>query len=96
MRFDWDEDKNQINRRKHGVDFEEARTIFDDPLAASVIDLEHSITEERWLTIGVSSQGRLLRVAHTYVVLNGEELVRIINARKPTASERQIYEEKET
>jgi len=95
MRFDWDEEKNRINRRKHGVDFEEAQTVFDDPLAASFVDPEHSITEERWLTIGVSSKGRLLRVAHTYVVLNGEELVRIINARKSTASERQIYEEKE-
>lgn len=51
--------KNRINRRKHGVDFEEAKTVFDDPLAVSIFDHEHSIAEERWLTIGMSSQGQL-------------------------------------
>jgi hypothetical protein len=93
MRFEWDEAKNRVNQRKHGVRFEEAQTVFDDPLAVSIVDQEHSITEERWLTIGMSSQGRLLVVAHTYWVLNGEELVRIISARKPTAHERESYEE---
>jgi hypothetical protein len=93
MRFDWDEEKNQSNRRKHGIGFEEAQTVFDDPLAVSIADREHSIAEERWLTTGVSSEGRLLVVAHTYLVLNGEELIRIISARRPTTHERRSYEE---
>lgn len=93
MQFDWDRSKNYLNRRKHGVDFEEATTVFDDPLAVSIVDNEHSIGEERWLTIGISSHGQLLVVAHTYVPQNGEELIRIINARRPTIHERKRYEE---
>ena len=93
MRCNWDEEKNRINRRKHGVDFEEAKTVFDDPLAVSIFDHEHSITEERWLTIGMSSQGQLWVVVHTHLVINGEDLARIISARRPTAHERRSYEE---
>ncbi len=93
MRFNWDEEKRRANRRKHGIDFEEAKTAFDDPLAVSIIDDEHSIAEERWLTIGMSSQGQLLVVAHTYLQINGEESMRIINARRPTMPERKKYEE---
>jgi uncharacterized DUF497 family protein len=93
VHFDWDPNKNYSNRRKHGIDFEEAKTVFDDPLAVSIVDDEHSFNEERWLTIGMSSHGKLLVVAHTYVPLNGEELIRIINARGPTIIERDKYEE---
>jgi hypothetical protein len=93
MQFDWDAGKNFSNLRKHGVDFEEAKTVFDDPLAVSIVDDEHSIGEERWLTIGISSHGQLLVVAHTYVSQNGGEVIRIINARRPTIHERRKYEE---
>ncbi len=93
MRFSWDEEKRRINRRKHGIDFEEAKTAFDDPLAVSIVDDEHSIAEERWSTIGMSSQGRLLVVSHTYLQIKREELIRIINARRATTPERKKYEE---
>jgi uncharacterized DUF497 family protein len=93
MRFSWDENKNRLNQKKHGVRFQEAQTIFDDPLAVSVVDHEHSILEERWFTIGMSRRGRLLFVAHTYWAPNGDELIRIINARKPTIYEQRLYEE---
>jgi len=93
MRFSWDEEKRRANRRKHGIAFEDAKSAFDDPLAVSIVDDEHSIAEERWLTIGMSSQGQLLVVAHTYLQSNGEESIRIINARRPTTHERRKYEE---
>lgn len=93
MLFSWDENKKRRNLINHGIGFDEAQTVFDDPLAVSVVDLEHSISEERWLTIGMSRHGQLLIVAHTYWVEQGEELIRIISARKPTLKERKIYEE---
>lgn len=93
MRFSWDEEKRRTNRRKHEIDFEEAKTAFDDPLAVSIVDDEHSIAEERWLTIGMSSQGQPLVVAHTYLQINGVESIRIINAQRPTAPERKKYKE---
>jgi len=93
MKFEWDEAKSLANQRKHGIRFEEAQTVFNDPLAASIIDQEHTITEERWQTIGMSSKGQLMVVAHTYSGLNDNEVIRIISARQPTASERRSYED---
>ncbi len=93
MRFSWDEEKRRTNRRKHGIDFEEAKAAFDDPLAVSIVDKDHSVGEERWSTIGMSSQGRLLVIAHTYLQIRDKETIRIINARRATAPERKKYEE---
>jgi len=92
MRFTWDDGKKQANLVKHGIRFEEAQTVFDDPLSISVVDIEHSIYEERWQTIGFSSSGRLLLVVHIYGVLNDNEEIRIISARKATYRERQDHE----
>ena len=78
-----------MNLRKHRVSFEEAATALSDPMAATGADPDHSITEERYITFGVSERGRLLVVAHT----DGEETIRIISARIASKGERELYEE---
>jgi uncharacterized DUF497 family protein len=89
MRFEWDERKNQVNMRKHGVDFRDAVTVFCDPLALSIPDDEHSENEERWVLLGRAPSQTLLVVIHT---IRHEEVMRIISARKATLSERNTYE----
>lgn len=90
MRFFWDSQKASANFEKHQVSFEEASTVFADPLAATGADPDHSEGEARWVTFGVSTGGRLLVVAHTE---EEEDTIRIITARVATRSERAIYEE---
>jgi len=85
----WSEKKNRQNIRKHRVDFNEAGTIFDDPLQISADDPDHSFNERRYITIGTSKQNRLLIIAHTF----SNDKIRIITARKPTRRERENYEE---
>jgi uncharacterized DUF497 family protein len=92
MRIAWDEAKSRANRLKHGVSFETARLVFDDPLHVSVPD-RHEHGEERWKTIGLVGSVVILVVAHTYGEENGEEIVRIISARKATKSERGRYQD---
>jgi uncharacterized DUF497 family protein len=87
--LEWDPVKARTNLRKHGVDFHEAGTVFDDPLSTSFPDPDHSVGEARFLTIGVSASGRILVVAHT----DRGEAVRLINARRATPRERKFYEE---
>ena len=92
MRFEWDEAKNHENRVNHGISFETAILVFDDPLHVSVQDrVERG--EPRWQTIGVMNGVVLIVVAHTIWQEGEEEVVRIISARKPDASERRRYEE---
>jgi len=91
-RFAWDPEKAADNRRKHGVTFELAATVFRDPLALSLYDEEHSETEERWLTLGLDENGALLVVSHTFEELAADEaLMRVIAARQATAREREQY-----
>ena len=93
MRWTWDENKNHINKRKHGLSFETAILIFDDPLMAHRPDPNPE--EERWHTIGMIG-GVVVIVAHTWPEPEGETAVetgRIISARKATARERRAYEE---
>lgn len=87
--FEWDEEKAILNLRKHGVSFEEAATVFRDDLSVTVPDPDHSAAEERFITVGVSSQDRVLLVAH---VERGDR-IRIISARELTPRERKQYEE---
>ncbi len=87
--FEWDPAKATRNEAKHGVSFEEAKTVFDDPMFVTVLDDEHSVDEERYITIGLSRRGRLLMVAHT----DQEGLVRIISAREATKSEERFYDD---
>ena len=89
MNFEWDSAKAAENGAKHGVSFEEASTALRDPLSVTGLDPDHSIGEERFITFGVSSRGRLLVVAHT----DREDIIRIINARQATRIERKVYEE---
>jgi uncharacterized protein len=88
MRFEWDRSKAQWNLRKHRVSFDEAVTVFYDPLSATVDDPDHSIGEQRLITIGYSSRRRLLVVSHT----ERGSAVRIISARRATARERRRHE----
>ena len=91
MHFEWDPAKAASNVRKHGVSFDEAGSVFLDPLAVSGSDPDHSHDESRHVTFGVSSLGRLLAVSHTY----RPGAIRIISARRVTRAERKIYEEGE-
>jgi uncharacterized DUF497 family protein len=88
MRFEWDP-QAKLNLRKHRVSFEEATTAFRDPLSATGTDPDHSADENRFVTFGLSSKGRLLTVSHTA----RSESIRIISARRATKPERKIYEE---
>jgi uncharacterized protein len=92
MRIEWDEAKNRWNLRKHGVSFETAQLVFDDPHHLSVQDREVG-GEERWRTLGFVGGAVLLLVAHTWRDEDGNETVRIISARKATARERKRYEQ---
>ena len=89
MRFGWDPGKAAENLAKHGVSFEEAATVFRDALSATGSDPDHSSDEERFVTFGISTGGRLLAIAHT----DDDDTIRIISARPVTPSERNIYEE---
>jgi uncharacterized DUF497 family protein len=95
MRFEWDEQKNRANRRKHGVSFETAQRVFDDSLQLSRLDYEEN-EEERWQTIGLIEGEVVLVVAHTYRQQGDDEIIRIISARKATRHERRHYEKLET
>jgi uncharacterized protein len=87
--FDWSEEKARRNVAKHGVNFDEARTVFDDPLAVMDDDPDHSLHENRELIVGQSLRGRLLLVSF---VARGER-IRIISARETDREERRRYEE---
>lgn len=88
MNFDWDPNKAAGNLAKHDVSFEEAATVFGDPLSYTFDDPDHSAEERRFLIIGRSLKGRLLFVSHA----DDGETVRIISAREPTRGERESYE----
>jgi uncharacterized protein len=90
--FDWDNQKAQLNWRKHRISFEEASTVFSDPLAISFPDPDHSEKEERWVIIGKSMFGRTLMVIH----LKRAAVIRIISARRADRRERRDYEEGES
>jgi len=92
--FEWDPTKAASNLLKHGVAFEQAATVLLDALALTVFDAAHSESEERWFTLGMSSQGRLLAVAHTFTATGANSArVRLISAREATRAERRQYED---
>jgi hypothetical protein len=91
--FEWDEKKAFLNLKKHQVSFEEAKTVFNDPLLLTYHDTFHSEQEERFIDIGLSVQRRLLLVVHTEkTIQNDTVIIRIISCRKATALERKNYE----
>ena len=89
MAFEWDSNKAATNLAKHGVSFEEAKTVFDDPLYIDFYDLDHSDDEHRYIMIGMSEQNRLLLVAYT----ERGDVIRLISAREATKAERRAYEQ---
>lgn len=89
MKFEWDDNKAVSNLSKHGVSFDEAKTVFDDPLYIDFYDPDHSADEERYLIVGESNRGRLLIVSYT----ERKDSIRVISAREVTRSERKAYEE---
>jgi uncharacterized DUF497 family protein len=90
MRFEWDPRKGAANRRKHGVTFEEAESVFFDDEAKLYDDPDHSADEERYLLLGLSVGLRVLVVAHC--VRQRDEFIRIISARRATRAEAEVYE----
>ena len=89
IKFEWDDNKNQINIKKHGISFEEASSVFYDEDSLIITDDEHSETEDRFILIGFSFKANLLVVCHCY--RQNESIIRIISARKATKSERKEY-----
>ncbi|MBY0383981.1 BrnT family toxin [bacterium] len=91
MKFDWDDTKNRINQKKHGVWFEEAQTVWADEYSVEFFDPEHSEGEDRFIRIGMSSRSNLLIVV--FCERDHGDIVRIISARKATDKEKKSYEE---
>jgi uncharacterized DUF497 family protein len=90
--FDWDPKKAKENLRKHRISFERAATIFRDPHALSIFDVEHSQDEDRWVTLGLDSSGNVLVTVHTFHAIDESSCkVRIISARKATRKEARQY-----
>ena len=89
LTFEWDSRKARSNLAKHGVGFEEASTLFADPLSHTIPDPEHSRTEKRYITMGSAFNGKLLVVVHT----DRDDNIRIISARRASRRERRVYEE---
>jgi uncharacterized protein len=89
MEFEWDQKKAALNHSKHGVSFDEAKTVFDDPLYIDFFDPDHSNHDQRYIIIGESKENRLLIVSYT----EREEKIRLISAREATQKERKDYEE---
>ena len=90
--FEWDDDKSQINNKKHGVTFDEAQTIFSDENALLIPDPEHSTDEDRFILLGLSAKFRILVVCHCY--RSSDEIIRIISARKAGKVEEKQYWER--
>lgn len=87
--FEWDENKNRINKVKHGIDFEEAATVFYDEDAIMFDDPEHSVQEERFLMLGITKHENLCIVSHCY--RDNDNIIRIISARRATKNETRTY-----
>ncbi|MFI3121313.1 MAG: BrnT family toxin [Methylococcaceae bacterium] len=89
MEYDWDKNKAITNLSKHGVSFEEAKTVFDDPSYVDFYDPDHSLEEHRFILLGESAQGRLLFVSY----MERNNGIRLISAREATLLERKAYEQ---
>lgn len=92
MQFEWDDTKSRSNFDKHGVAFDEAKEVFNDPLHISKLDYRYSYFEERWITLGCTAGQQLLVVANLFFSDDGTEIVRIISARPANPKERSFYE----
>ncbi len=93
VQFEWSDEKNKLNIQKHSVSFEEAKEVFLDPFHISKLDYRFDYFEERWITLGETSKDKILVVANMFFNENGEEIIRIISARKANQKERIFYEQ---
>ena len=92
--FEWDPDKAKKNQIKHKISFERSATIFNDPNTLSIYDNEHSINEDRWISLGIDNGGVLIVVCHTFVQIDDNNIsIRIISARKANKKEINQYKE---
>ena len=92
MRFEWNDGKAKLNLKKHGIAFDEAKSVFYDEYGLIISDDKHSNDEERFILIGLSEIGNTLMVSHCERnEINGDEVIRIISARKATSFERNVY-----
>ena len=89
IKFEWDENKNRINQKKHGISFDEAKTVFYDEEALVIDDPEHSEEEDRFIILGLSSRANLLVVCHC--CRDSDTIIRIISARNATRTETGYY-----
>ena len=89
IKFEWDENKNEINKRKHGLSFETAQEVFYDDAAILFDDPDHSFDEERFLIIGMIKSSKICIVSHCY--RNSDSVIRLISAREATKREKNIY-----
>ena len=89
LRFEWHSTKSAVNAKKHGISFEEAKSVFSDENAKLIADPDHSDDEDRFILLGISIRLRTLVVCHCY--RGDDNIIRIISARKATTSERKIY-----
>lgn len=89
IKFTWDDKKNETNKKKHKISFEEAKTVFYDTEALVIDDPEHSDQEDRFIILGLSKKANLLVVCHCY--READSIIRIISARKATATEEKYY-----
>lgn len=92
MKYEWNQTKNSLNIQKHSVSFEEAVEVFNDPLQISKLDKRFNYFEERWITLGTTSKQTILVVANLFFTEGGEEIIRIISARKANEKEKDRYE----
>ena len=92
QRFEWDEAKNKANRRKHDIDFETAKLVFDDPNCVSFVESVKD-GEERWHAIGMIEDIIVLVVVHTYRLERSDEIIRIVSCRPATSHERKLYDQ---
>ncbi len=89
LKFEWDKKKDKVNRKKHGVSFDDARTVFYDEYAIQFFDPEHSESEDRFILLGISIKLETLIVCHCF--RQNETIIRIISARKADKDEEQVY-----
>jgi len=93
MQFEWSDEKNKLNIKKHHISFEEAKEVFLDPLHISKLDHRFDYFEERWITLGTTTEDKILVVANMFFNDEGKEIIRIISARKANQKERIFYEQ---
>ena len=92
MKFEWDDNKNTLNKKEHGISFDYAQEIFYDPMQLSKLDFRFNYREERWITVGSTKNSKILVVANLFFSDDGCEIIRIISARRANTKEVHEYE----